>query len=107
MPPPPPPRTTTVEMPTTSGSGSIPSTTLNTFPSIQNASGDPFSYGMLGFDCKSVLTYSTLHTIGLGLGRFNAPLQGTVAGITSLFNTILYGGGHIPPPSTSLRGNFQ
>jgi hypothetical protein len=59
-PPPPPIKTTTVYTPTTSGSGKIPSTTLTIVFSIHNVSGALFSYGMLGFDSSSVLTYSTL-----------------------------------------------
>jgi hypothetical protein len=60
-----------------------------------------------GFDSNSVLTYSTLQTMGLGAGSSNAPLQGSAAGTTSPFNAIPYGGGHIPPSSPSLGGAFQ
>jgi hypothetical protein len=108
-PPPPPPsvRIMVVLMPTTSGSGSIPSTNLPTIPSIQNALGAPFSYGMPRFDSNSVLTYSTLQSIGLGVGIYNSPLQGYIMITTSPFNSIPYGGGRIPPPSPSLNGMFQ
>jgi hypothetical protein len=108
--PPPPPSpfmTTNFHTPTTSGSGSIPSTTLTFVPFIQNVSGTPFSYGIPGFDSNSVLTYSNLNTIGLGVGISNAPLEGSSVGTTSLFNAIPYCGGHIPPPSPFLGGTFQ
>jgi hypothetical protein len=81
--------------------------TMTIVPSIQNMSGAPFSYGMSGFDSSSTLTYSTLQTIGLGVGSSNSPLQGSFTGTTAPFNTIPYGGGHIPPPSPSLGGAFQ
>jgi hypothetical protein len=107
-PPPPPVRTTTVPTPTTSGSGSIPSTDFNHCSLHSECmTGAPFSYGMPGFDSNSVLTYSTLQTMGLGAGSSNAPLQGSVMGTTAPFNAIPYGGGHIPPPSPSLGGMFQ
>jgi hypothetical protein len=64
--PPPPPlsiRTTVVPTPTT----------LPTFPSIQNMLGAPFSYGMPGFDSNSIITYSTLQTIGPGEGSLMLP----------------------------------
>jgi hypothetical protein len=105
--PPPPISTMTVQKPTTMGSGIIPLTTLTIVPSIQNTYGTPFSYGMSGFDSSSVLTYSTLKTIGLGTRISNATLQGFVAGTTSSFNDIPYGGGHIPSLSPSLRGTFH
>jgi hypothetical protein len=78
-PPPPPVRTTTVPTPMTSGSGSIPLMVLTTVSFTQNVTGAPFSYGMPDFDSNSVLTYSTLQTMGLGAGSSNAPLQGSVA----------------------------
>jgi hypothetical protein len=106
-PPPPPIRTMTVQTPTTLGSGTVPSMTMTIVPSIQNVSGAPFSYGMLGFDSSLTLTYSTLQTIGLGEGSSSAPLQGSFVGTTAPFNAIPYGGGHIPPPSPSLGGAFQ
>jgi hypothetical protein len=64
--PPSPVQTTVVLTPSTSGSGLIPSSAATTAPFTQSATGPPFSYGMPGFDSNSVLTYSTLHTMGLG-----------------------------------------
>jgi hypothetical protein len=106
-PPPSPVRTTVVPTPTTSGSGLIPLTASTTVSFTQNMTGAPFSYGMPDFDTNSVLTYSTLQTMGLGAGSSNAPLQGSAIGTTAPFNAIPYGGGHIPPPSPSLGGAFQ
>jgi hypothetical protein len=108
--PPPPPssiRTTTIQMPTTSGSGSIPLMTSTTVPFIQNVYDTPFSYGMPCFDSNSVLTYSTLQTISLGARSSNSPLQGAVMGTNALFDAIPYSGGHIPPSSPLLEGTFQ
>jgi len=99
-------KTSAVQKPTTLGSVSIPSMTLTTVPSIQNTFRAPFSYVMPVFYYNSVLTYSTLQTIGLESRRSNAPLQGSIAGTIAPFNTILYGGGHIPPLSPFLRGMF-
>jgi hypothetical protein len=62
---------------------------------------------MSDFDTNSILTYSTLYTMGLGVGRSNAPLQGSSTGINSPFNFIPYDGGHIRPSSPSLSGTFQ
>jgi hypothetical protein len=55
-----PTRTTIVQTPSTSGSDTVPSMIMTIVPSIQNASGAPFSYGMSGFNSSSILTYSTL-----------------------------------------------
>jgi hypothetical protein len=74
---------------------------------MQSATGPPFSYGMPGFDTNSVLTYSTLQTMGLGAGSSNAPLQGSMGGTSSPYNAFPYGGGHIPPSSPSLGGASQ
>jgi hypothetical protein len=62
---------------------------------------------MSSFDSSSVITYSTLHNISLGARSSNDPLQVYGVGTTSPFNAIPYSGGHIPPPSPSLRGAFQ
>jgi hypothetical protein len=62
-------RATIVQIPTTSYSGTIPSTILTIVPFVQNVSNAPFSYGMPSFDSSSVLTYSTLQTIGFGGGE--------------------------------------
>jgi hypothetical protein len=108
--PPPPPspiKTMAVLMPTTSGSGLIPLKTSTTVPFIQNVSGATFSYGIPGFDSNLVITYSTLKTMGMGKGSSNAPLQGSIVGTTASFNSIPYGGDHIPPLSPFLGGAFQ
>jgi hypothetical protein len=109
MPPPPHPpiRTTNVQTPTTLGSGTVPSMTMTIVPSIQNVSGTPFVYGMLGFDSISTLKYLTLHIVGMGEGSSSDPLQGSFTGTTTSFNFIPYSGGHIPRPSTFVRGDFQ
>jgi hypothetical protein len=78
-----------------------------TAPFTQSAMGPPFSYGMPNFDTNSVLTYSTLQTLGLGAGSSNAPLQGSMGGTSSPYNAFPYGGGHIPPSSPSLGGASQ
>jgi hypothetical protein len=78
-----------------------------TAPFTQSATGPPFSYGMPDFDMNSVLTYSTLQTMGLGVGSSNAPLQGSMGGTSTPYNAIPYGGGHIPPSSPSLGGAPQ
>jgi hypothetical protein len=101
LPPPSPIRTTTIPTPTTSGSGLIQLMNSTIVPFTQNATGAPFSYGIHDFDSNSVLTYSTLHTMGLGAGSCNTSLQGSTP-----FNVIPYGGGHIPPPSPLLDGSF-
>jgi hypothetical protein len=54
-----------------------------------------------------VLSFSTLHTLGLGAGRSNAPLQGSMGGTLASYNSFPYGGGHIPPSSHSLDGAHQ
>jgi hypothetical protein len=105
--PPSPVRTTVVSTPSTSGSGLIPLSASTTAPFTQSATGPPFSYGMPDFDSNLVLTYSTLQTMGLGVGSSNAPMQGSTGGTSVPFNAIPYGGGHIPPPSPSLGGAFQ
>jgi hypothetical protein len=108
-PPPSPTRNTSSQTPTTSGSGTVSSMTSTTVhtSTVQNTSGAPFTYGMSGFDTSSTLTYSTLQTIGLGAGSSNAPLQGSLGGTSAPYNAVPYGGGHIPPPSPSLGGDFQ
>jgi hypothetical protein len=78
-----------------------------TAPFTQSATGPPFSYGMPNFDMNSVLSYSTLQTLGLGVGSSNAPLQGSMGGTSAPYNDFPYGGGHIPPSSPSLGGAPQ
>jgi hypothetical protein len=85
----------------------ISSATVTTASFTQSVTGPPFSYGMLHFDTNFVLTYSTLQTMALGVGRSNTSFQGSIGGISSSYNAIPYGGGHIPPPSASLGDAFQ
>jgi hypothetical protein len=66
-----------------------------------------FSYGMLEFDTNSILTYSTLKTMGLGEGISNSPLKGSIGDTLASDNAIPYGGGHIPPFSPLIDGSFQ
>jgi hypothetical protein len=75
-------------------------------PFTQSVVGPLFSYGMSGFDMNSILTYSTIDTMGLGVGISNAPLQGSIGGTSSPSNAI-YFWGHIPPSSPSLGGAPQ
>jgi hypothetical protein len=104
--PPSPVQTTVVSTPSTSGSGLIPSSVVTTAPFTQSVMGPPFSYGMPDFDSNSVLTYSTLQTMGLGAGSSKSPVQGSIGGTSVPFNAIPYGGGHIPPPSPFARWCF-
>jgi hypothetical protein len=107
---PPPPslvKTSFVPTPTTSGSDPIPLTALTIVLFTHNATGAPFSYGMPSFDTNMVLTYSILQTMSMGARIWNDPLQGSNVGTTAPFNSIPYGGGHIPPLSTSLDDAFQ
>jgi hypothetical protein len=106
-PPPSPVRTSVVLTPTTSGNGLMPLSTSTIFPFIHNTTHTPFSYGILVFDTNSVLTYSTLRTMGLGVVSSSAPLKGLVAGTTIPFNAIHYSRVHIPPPSPLLGDSFQ
>jgi hypothetical protein len=99
--------TTMVSTASTLGNGLIPSMVAITAPFTQSATGPPFSYGMPGFDTNSVLSYSTLQTLGLGVGSSNAPLQGSMGGTSAPYNAFPYGGGHIPPSSPSLGGAHQ
>jgi hypothetical protein len=78
-----------------------------TTPFTQSETGPLFSYVMPDFDMNSVVTYSTLQTLGVGAGSSNAPLQGSMGGMSAPYSTIPYGGGHIPPLSLSLGGAPQ
>jgi hypothetical protein len=92
IPPPNPPssvRTTMVSLASTSGSGLIPSMVAITALFTQSATGPPFSYEMPGFDTNFVLSYSTLQTMGLGVGSSNAPLQGSMGGTSTPYNLSL------------------
>jgi hypothetical protein len=95
-------RTTMVSTTSTSGSGLIPSMEEITAPFTQSAMGPQFSYGMPVFDMNPILTYSTLQTMGLGAGSSKAPLQGSMGGTSTPYNTFPYDEGHIPPSSPSL-----
>jgi hypothetical protein len=100
-------RATMVSTASTSGNGLILSMVAITAPFTQSATGPPFSYGMPGFGMSTVLSYSTLQTLGLGAGSSNAPLQGSMGGTSSPYNAFPYRGGHIPPSSPSLDGAHQ
>jgi hypothetical protein len=100
-------QTTMVSTASTSGSGLIPSMVAITTPFTQSATGPPFSYGMPDFHTNSVLSYSTLQTMGLGAGSSNAPLQGSMGGTSAPYNAFPYDGGHIPPSSPSLGDASQ
>jgi hypothetical protein len=89
---------------TTSHSGLIPSITAATPSFTPSATGPPFSYSMPSSGTSHALTYSTLQTLGLGVGSSNAPLQGQLGGIPIPFNAFPYAGGHISPSSPSLGG---
>jgi hypothetical protein len=98
---------TMVSAATTSHSGLTPSMVTATPPYTPSATGAPFSYGMPSSGMSPALTSSTLHTLGLGAGSSNAPLQGQLGGIPIPFNDFPYVGGHIPPSSPSLSGLHQ
>jgi hypothetical protein len=100
-------RTTMVSTTSTSGNCLILSMPTITRPFTQSATGPLFSYGMPGFDTNSILSYSTLHTLGLVAGSSNAPLQGSMGGTSAPYNAFLYGGGHINPSSPSLNNAHQ
>jgi hypothetical protein len=98
---------TMVSTASTSGSGLISSMAMITASFTQSVTGPLFSYGMPNFDMNSVLTYSTLQTLGPGVGSSNAPLQGSKGGTSAPYNVFPYGRGHIPPSSPSLGGASQ
>jgi hypothetical protein len=76
-------------------------------PFTPSATGPPFSYRMPSSGTNPVLSYSTLQTLGLGVGSSSAPLQGHMGGNLIPFNAFPYRGGHIPPSSPSLGGLHQ
>jgi hypothetical protein len=98
---------TTVLVATMSHSGPTPSIVAATNPFTPSATGPPFSYGMPSSGTSPALTYSTLQTLGLGVGSSSAPLQGQLGGIPVPFNAFPYTGGHISPSSPSLGGLHQ
>jgi hypothetical protein len=100
-------RATMVSVATMSHSGPIPSIVAATTPFTPSATGPPFSYGMTSLGTSPALTNSTLHTLGLGAGSSNAPLQGQLGGTSIPFNSSPYTGGHISPSSPLLGGLHQ
>jgi hypothetical protein len=89
---------------TTLHSGMIPSFAVATTPFTPSAEGPSFSYKMPSLGTSLVLSYSTLQTLGGGVGNSSAPLQGHMGGTPAPFNTFPYRGGHTPPSSPSLGG---
>jgi hypothetical protein len=85
----------------------IPSMGAATTPFTTSAIIPLFSYGMPSSGTSTVLSYSTLQTLGLGEGSSNTPLQGCMGGTSAPFNALTYRGGHIPPLSPSLGGTHQ
>jgi hypothetical protein len=98
---------TMVSVTTTSHSGPNPSMAATTTPFTPSATGPPFSYGMPSSGTSPVLTYSTLQTLGLGVGSSRIPLQGHLGGTPITFNAFPYAGGHIPPSSPLLHRSHQ
>jgi hypothetical protein len=72
--------TTMVSTASTSGNGLILSMVAITTPFTQSVTCPPFSYRISSFNTNSFLSYSTLQTLGLGAGRSNALLQGSMGG---------------------------
>jgi hypothetical protein len=91
----------------TSGNGMILYMVAITALFTQSVIGHPFSYGMPGFGTSTILSHSTLQTLGLEAGSSNAPLQGSMRGTSTPYNSFPYGGGHIPPSSPSLGSAHQ
>jgi hypothetical protein len=100
-------RATMVSTATTSHSGLILSLMVATTPFAPSVTGPLFSYGMPSSGTSPILSYSTLQTLGLGVGSSSAPLQGHMGGTPIPFNAFPYGVGHIPPSSPSLGGSHQ
>jgi hypothetical protein len=100
-------QTTMVSAASTSENGLILSMAAITAPFTQSATSPLFSYGMPCFNTNSVLSYSTLQTLGLGAGSLKAPLQGSMGGTSSSYNAFPYGGDHIPPSYPSLGDAHQ
>jgi hypothetical protein len=99
--------TTMVSIASTYGNGLIPSMEVITAHFTQSVIGPPFSYKIPGFDMNSVLSYSTLQTLGLGAWSSNAPLQESMGGTSAPYDAFPYGGGHIPPSSPLLGSAHQ
>jgi hypothetical protein len=98
---------TMVSTTNTSHSGPNLSMAAATTPFTPSVIGPPFSYDMPSSGTSPALTYSTLHTLGLGAGSSSTPLQGHFGGTPIPFITFPYMGGHIPPSSPSLGGPHQ
>jgi hypothetical protein len=73
-------QTTMVSTASTSGNGLILYMATITSSFTQSATCPPFSYRMLYFGTSTVLSYSTLQTLGLGAGSPKTPLQGYMGG---------------------------
>ena len=92
---------------TMSHSGPIPSIAAATTPLTPSVTVSLFSYDIPSSGTSPSLTHSTLHTLGLGVGSSNTPLQGQLGGIPVPFNAFPYARGHISPSSPSLGGLHQ
>jgi hypothetical protein len=92
---------------TTSHIGPIPYLAATTTPFTSSATSPLFSYAIPSSGTSHVLSYSTLHTLGLGVGSSSAPLKGHMGGTPTPFNAFPYEEGHIPPSSPSLSGSHQ
>jgi hypothetical protein len=92
---------------TTSHSGLISSLVAATTPFTPSATGPPFSYGMPSSGTSPVLSYSTLQTLGLGVGSYKHSSARSHGGTPAPFNAFPYRGGHIPPSFLSLSGSHQ
>jgi hypothetical protein len=82
-------RATMVLTVTTSHSGPNPSLAGATTPFTHSAIDPPFSYNMPSLGTSPILSYSTLQTLGLGVGSSNAPLQGHIGGTPALLMLFL------------------
>jgi hypothetical protein len=98
---------TMVSTASTSHNGLIPSLGAATNPFTLSATYPLFLYKMASSGTSPILSYSTLHTLGLQEGSSNAPIQGHMGGTPTPFNSFPYGGGHIPPSSPSLGFSHQ
>jgi hypothetical protein len=98
---------TMVSTATTSHSGLNPSLVAATTLFTPSVTCPPFSYGMPSLGTSPILSYSTLKTLGLGVGSSSSPLQGHMGSTPTPFNIFPYRGGHIPPSSPSLGGSHQ
>jgi hypothetical protein len=100
-------RATMVSTASTSHSAPIPSLATTTTSFTPSATSPSFSYEMPSSGTSPILSYSTLHNLGLGVGSSSTPLQGHMGGTPTPFKDFPYRGGHIPPSSPSLGGSHQ